>query len=58
MPDHHAIRFHAGIFENVELLERGLAGYSRVGKYRNVGRDMRLSYGPENLAFVGCDLVP
>src|SRR5262249_8578787 len=56
--DNDAIRFHAGIFEKVELFDRRFAGNAGMREDRQIGRDVRLTDGAEYLTLVGGDLVP
>ena len=56
--DDDAIRFHAGVLEDVELLERRLAGNSRVREDRNIRRHVRPADRAEHLALIRRDLVP
>ena len=56
--DDDAIRFYAGVLQDIELFERRLAGNSGVREDRKVRRHVRLADGAEHLAFIRGDLVP
>src|SRR5579863_6325801 len=58
VPDDDPIGLHPGILKNVELFESRLAGNSGVSKDRQVRRNVSFTYRPEDLAFIGGDLVP
>ena len=58
MTDHDTVRLHAGVFEQIELLERRLSGDSGVRENRQVGRQVRLADRAEHFALVGGDVVP
>src|SRR5205809_5892108 len=50
MSNDNAIRFHAGVFENIQLFERRFAWNSGMRKNRDIRRNVRLADGAENLA--------
>src|SRR5581483_12166183 len=52
MPDDDVLRLYAGIFQNIELLQRRFTGNSGMRENRKIRRDMRSSDGPEHLAFL------
>ena len=51
-------RIDAGVFEDIELLERGFAGDTGVREDRDVGRDVRATDRAKHFSLVLRDLIP
>ena len=58
MADGDASGIDAGIFEKIELLERGFSGDAGVREDRQVRREMRLAHRTKHFALDRRDLVP
>ena len=58
MSDHDTTWIDAGVFEDVQLFDRSLAGNSRVRKDWDVRCDVRFADGTEHLALIRGHLVP